>query len=45
MRLHELFSEVHEVDKNNRDGTFEYGTKCIDHVLGSEGTLNIVKRI
>jgi len=45
MGLHEVFGEVHEVDKNHRDGTFEHGTKCIDYVLVSEVMLNIVKGI
>ena len=45
MGLYEVFGEVHEVDKNDRDGTFEYGTKCVDYVLVSEGMLNVVEGI
>ena len=45
MEMYEIFSEVHEVDENNRDGTFEYVIKCIDYVLGSEGIMNIVEGI
>ena len=41
----EVFSEVHEVDENNRDGTFEYGKKYAEYVLGSEGISNIVEGI
>ena len=33
MGLYEVFGEVHEVDKNDIDGTFEYGTKCVDYVI------------
>ena len=46
--LYEVFSEIHEFDEfdeNNRNGIFEYGRKCIDHVLGSEGIMNITERI
>ena len=45
MGMHENFSEVHEVDENNRHVTFEYRKKCIDYILGSEGIMNIVERI
>ena len=45
MGLYEVFGEVHEVDENDRDGTFECGTKCIDYVLVSEGMLNVVEGI
>ena len=34
MILHEVFIEIHEVDENNRDGTFAHQIKCIDRVLG-----------
>ena len=43
--LFDVFSEVNTVDENNRDGTFECGTKYIDCVLGSEGILNITEVI
>ena len=43
--LCEVFGKVHEVDKNDRDGTLEYGTKCIDYVLVSEGMLNVAEGI
>ena len=33
MGLYEVFREVHEVNDNDKDGTFEYGTKCADNVL------------
>ena len=45
MRLHEVFSEAHEVKKNHRNGTFEYGVKWIEHVLGSKVILNIEEGI
>ena len=31
--------------KKNRDGTFEYGKKCVDIVLASEGILETVEGI
>ena len=43
MGLLDVFSEVHDVEKKNRDGTFENGSKCIDIVLASEGMLEIVE--
>ena len=41
----EVFSELNHVELSNRDGTFEHGSKCINHVLGSEGFLNVVANI
>ena len=43
--LHEVFREVHEVNDNDRDGTFEHDKKCVDFVLVSEGILNVVEGI
>ena len=45
LRLHEVLSEVNEEDKNNRNGTFEHGTNCIDCALGSEVIMNIAEGI
>ena len=45
MGLHEIFREIHEVNDNDRDGTFECGKKCVDYVLVSEGMLNVVEGI
>ena len=45
MGLREVFREFHEVNDNDRDGTFECGTKCTDHVLVSEGMSNVVEGI
>ena len=45
MGLHEGFSEIHEVNENDRNGTFECGRKCIDYVLGTEGIRSMVEGI
>ena len=45
MGLHEVFSEVHKIEENNRHVTFKYETKCVDHMPGSEGILNILEGI
>ena len=45
MVLHDVFSEIHEFDENNRDLTFEYGIKGVDSVLGSEGTIKTLEGI
>ena len=45
MGLYEVFSEIHEVDKNNRDEALEHRMKCTCCVLVSEGTMRIVEVI
>ena len=45
IELCEVFSQDHEVYKNNRYGTFELGIKCTDYSLGLEGIIRIVEGI
>ena len=45
MESHDVLSEAHEVEEKNRDRTFECGTKCVDHDLGSEVMSNVSEGI
>ena len=40
---HEDFSEFNDDEVNNRDGTFEHRSKCIDFVLVFEAFLVLLK--
>ena len=43
--MHDVLSEVHDVEVKNRDVVLECRVKCSDHVLVSEGVLGIVEGI
>ena len=37
--LFDVFQEINGVDLEQRDATFEFGSKCVDYVLTAEGVL------
>ena len=43
--LHDVLTDIHSVEKHQRDETFERGSKCTDLVLATEEILRCTNRI
>ena len=43
--LFDVFQEINGVEPEQRDATFEHGSKCVDYVLATEGALRCITGI